>query len=129
MLSNWQVYFTVYGKLKHELASGTNGQLSVAGNVLAAVGAGTASALVSNPLWVVKTRIQVLLFFLLLYFYDKNIFSVATSTLYNTISIWTFYICTWIILSFSLHFFLLFSDKRQGISSQKGYCMKVHFQL
>ncbi|XP_078174369.1 nicotinamide adenine dinucleotide transporter 2, mitochondrial-like [Carex rostrata] len=58
LLPTWAVYFTVYGKLKHEFASGTNGQLSVAGNVLAAVGAGTASALVSNPLWVVKTRIQ-----------------------------------------------------------------------
>jgi solute carrier family 25 (mitochondrial folate transporter), member 32 len=63
LLSNWQVYFTVYGKLKHEFASGTDGQLSVAGNVLAAVGAGTASAIVTNPLWVVKIRFQVLLFF------------------------------------------------------------------
>ncbi|KAJ3700836.1 hypothetical protein LUZ61_004541 [Rhynchospora tenuis] len=58
LLPTWAVYFTVYDKLKHELASGTDGQLSVAGNVFAAVGAGTASAVVTNPLWVVKTRFQ-----------------------------------------------------------------------
>lgn len=66
------MYFTIYGKLKHEFASGTNGQLSVAGNVLAAASAGIASAIVTNPLWVVKTRFQVLLFFLLLHCYDEN---------------------------------------------------------
>ncbi|KAF3324937.1 hypothetical protein FCM35_KLT11094 [Carex littledalei] len=49
-----EVYFTVYGKLKHEFASGTNGQLSVTGNILTVVDTGTASAVVNDPLWVVK---------------------------------------------------------------------------
>jgi Mitochondrial carrier protein len=65
------VYFTVYDKLKHKFASAANGQLSVAGNVLAAAGAGTASAIVTNPLWVVKTRFQVFLFLLLFHFLVK----------------------------------------------------------
>ena len=36
-----------------------NGELSVQANVLAASCAGIATAIATNPLWVVKTRLQV----------------------------------------------------------------------
>ncbi|KAI3817214.1 hypothetical protein L1987_11003 [Smallanthus sonchifolius] len=43
LLPNWAVYFTVYGQLKELLDSH---------------GAGAATAVTTNPLWVVKTRLQ-----------------------------------------------------------------------
>uniref|UniRef100_A0A7C8Z4J8 Mitochondrial carrier protein n=1 Tax=Opuntia streptacantha TaxID=393608 RepID=A0A7C8Z4J8_OPUST len=58
LLPNWAVYFTVYEKLKSRLGSDDGNQLSVGANVIAASGAGAATIIAINPLWVVKTRFQ-----------------------------------------------------------------------
>ncbi|KAH6808557.1 NAD+ transporter 2 [Perilla frutescens var. frutescens] len=62
LLPNWAVYFTVYGHLKELLhsyeGSKNEDQLTIGSNMVAAVGAGAATAVATNPLWVVKTRLQ-----------------------------------------------------------------------
>lgn len=59
LLPNWAVYFTVYEQLKSRLGSDDgNHQLSVGANMMAASGAGAATIVAINPLWVVKTRFQ-----------------------------------------------------------------------
>ncbi|XP_060214785.1 nicotinamide adenine dinucleotide transporter 2, mitochondrial-like isoform X1 [Lycium barbarum] len=62
LLPNWAVYFTVYGHLKDLLHShdavDSCGQLTIGANMIAAAGAGAATSITTNPLWVVKTRLQ-----------------------------------------------------------------------
>lgn len=60
LLPNWAVYFTVYGQLKGLFQSDEldNGELTFGKNMIAAAGAGAATAISTNPLWVVKTRLQ-----------------------------------------------------------------------
>ncbi|KFK44519.1 hypothetical protein AALP_AA1G267200 [Arabis alpina] len=57
LLPNWAVYFSVYGKLKEVLQS-SDGKLSIGANMVAAAGAGAATSIATNPLWVVKTRLM-----------------------------------------------------------------------
>ncbi|GER43871.1 mitochondrial carrier protein [Striga asiatica] len=73
-LDKEMVYFTVYGHLKELLHSygrfhnpqnafslkfeGRKDQLTIASNMIAAAGAGAATSITTNPLWVVKTRLQ-----------------------------------------------------------------------
>lgn len=59
LLPNWAVYFTIYEQLKSFLGSDdSNHQLPIGANMLAASGAGAATTVATNPLWVVKTRLQ-----------------------------------------------------------------------
>lgn len=59
LLPNWAVYFTIYEQLKSFLGTdGGSHQLSIGANMLAASGAGAATTIATNPLWVVKTRLQ-----------------------------------------------------------------------
>ncbi|KAJ0978573.1 hypothetical protein J5N97_014047 [Dioscorea zingiberensis] len=58
LLPNWAVYFTVYEQLKSVLYSNDRNELSVGANMIAAAGAGAATTIATNPLWVVKTRFQ-----------------------------------------------------------------------
>lgn len=59
LLPNWAVYFTVYDQLKSHLQTHDEGHhLSIRSNMIAASGAGASTTLFTNPLWVVKTRLQ-----------------------------------------------------------------------
>uniref|UniRef100_A0A5B6YRY5 Nicotinamide adenine dinucleotide transporter 1 n=1 Tax=Davidia involucrata TaxID=16924 RepID=A0A5B6YRY5_DAVIN len=59
LLPNWAVYFTIYEQLKSFLCSDDgNHKLSIGANMIAASGAGAATTIATNPLWVVKTRLQ-----------------------------------------------------------------------
>ncbi|XP_077218512.1 nicotinamide adenine dinucleotide transporter 1, chloroplastic-like [Tasmannia lanceolata] len=59
LLPNWAVYFSMYDQLKSLLSSDDEKhQLSIGANMIAASGAGAATTIATNPLWVVKTRFQ-----------------------------------------------------------------------
>ncbi|KAI9181549.1 hypothetical protein LWI28_016061 [Acer negundo] len=59
LLPNWAVYFTIYEQLKSILCIyDENHHLSIGANMIAASGAGAATTIFTNPLWVVKTRLQ-----------------------------------------------------------------------
>ncbi|XP_068641486.1 nicotinamide adenine dinucleotide transporter 1, chloroplastic-like [Aristolochia californica] len=60
LVPNWAVYFTVYEHLKGLFVSNAHGnhQPQLGAHLISASGAGAATAIVTNPLWVVKTRLQ-----------------------------------------------------------------------
>lgn len=60
LLPNWAVYFSVYERLKISIGSRVSPENSQSAGVhmAAAAGAGAATMLITNPIWVVKTRIQ-----------------------------------------------------------------------
>ncbi|KAF8040276.1 hypothetical protein BT93_B2496 [Corymbia citriodora subsp. variegata] len=60
-LPNWAVYFTVYDRLKGLVHSHVDHgyQVSTGAHMIAAVGAGAATAITTNPLWVLVTRLQI----------------------------------------------------------------------
>jgi solute carrier family 25 folate transporter 32 len=60
LLPNWAVYFTTYERLKVAIARHVRPEYAGSPGVhmAAAAGAGAATMLITNPLWVVKTRLQ-----------------------------------------------------------------------
>jgi len=59
LLPNWAVYFTAYDRIKRAVGRTYPGRENHPGvHMLAACGAGVATVAVTNPLWVVKTRLQ-----------------------------------------------------------------------
>eukprot|EP00891_Asterochloris_glomerata_P000283 jgi/Astpho2/283/Aster-02173 len=57
LFPNWAVYFTVYNRLKGTLGKRQSLPQPMV-HMLSAVGAGAATSVVTNPLWVAKTRLQ-----------------------------------------------------------------------
>lgn len=60
LLPNWAVYFTTYERLKTAVAARVKPEWSSspAVHMAAAAGAGAATMLITNPIWVIKTRLQ-----------------------------------------------------------------------
>jgi len=55
-LPTWAVWFTVYGKSKEVLSDTSENQLLV--NFCSSIIAGASSTMVTNPIWVIKTRLM-----------------------------------------------------------------------
>lgn len=60
LLPNWAVYFTVYERLKIAIGNrvSPNAPAGPGVHMIAAAGAGAATMMITNPLWVIKTRLQ-----------------------------------------------------------------------
>jgi solute carrier family 25 folate transporter 32 len=60
LLPNWAVYFTAYERLKQAIGSRVPPQWSASAGVhmAAAQALGAATMMITNPLWVIKTRLQ-----------------------------------------------------------------------
>eukprot|EP00887_Chlorella_sp_A99_P001244 scaffold14.g1244.t1 len=60
LLPNWAVYFSTYERLKLAIGSRVQPErrASTGVHMAAAAGAGAATMLITNPLWVIKTRLQ-----------------------------------------------------------------------
>ncbi|KAL3625997.1 Nicotinamide adenine dinucleotide transporter 1, chloroplastic [Castilleja foliolosa] len=59
LFPNWALYFTIYEQLKSSLgADDVNHRLPIGANMIAASVTGAVTTIVTNPLWVVKTRFQ-----------------------------------------------------------------------
>eukprot|EP00803_Ostreobium_quekettii_P000690 evm.model.scf_314EXC.15 EVM.evm.TU.scf_314EXC.15 scf_314EXC:97663-100955(-) len=56
LIPNWAVYFTVYERLKTSLSAQAGGP-GAGVHMASAAGAGAATVVATNPLWVVKTRL------------------------------------------------------------------------
>lgn len=61
-LPTWAIYFTVYDRVKaklNEKRGNAKGQADPVVHVLAAMSGGATGTIVTNPLWVIKTRVMV----------------------------------------------------------------------
>ncbi|KAJ2509260.1 hypothetical protein IWW47_000062 [Coemansia sp. RSA 2052] len=55
-LPTWAIYFGAYEALKSELSRGLGSEVGALVHVLSAMGAGGTTSLVTNPIWVLKSR-------------------------------------------------------------------------
>lgn len=58
LIPNYAIYFTVYNQMKSYMCNKTSSNDGAKIQLVAAMGAGAVSEVFTNPLWVVKTRLQ-----------------------------------------------------------------------
>ncbi|XXG67999.1 hypothetical protein AAC387_Pa06g1206 [Persea americana] len=56
---SWALYFFFYGRAKHRYSKGSDEKLSPGYHLIAAAEAGALVCLFTNPIWLVKTRLQL----------------------------------------------------------------------